>query len=170
MFVVTILLLLALSSIRAAVARIRFGNPCLRMREPERAFLETVIEQGDIRPGRDFLTHQYDGSYDLIITNPPYSKSLEFIQRAISLRSEHGAVAMLLRLNFLCSQQRASWRMRSNTPTGLYPSPRRPDFTGGGGDATEYARFVWDDLSPRIVILGTEYRAPSELLFASEQM
>ena len=79
---------------------------------------------------------------------------MEFIQRALPLRSSHGAVVMLLRLNFLGSEKRASW-LRANPPS-IYVTPCRPDFTGGGGDATEYAWFVWDDKPPTVVILHTE--------------
>ena len=120
----------------------------------EQAFPEAVIEQGDISTGQDFLAHEYAGPYDLIITNPPYLLALEFIRRALALRVPHGAVVMLLRVNFVGGQKRAPW-MRAHTPS-LYVTPRRPDFTGNGGDATEYAWFVWDGKLPTVAILHTE--------------
>src|SRR6516164_6051140 len=49
----------------------------------EQAFPEAVIEQGDISTGQDFLAHEYASPYDLIITNPPSSRAMEFIQRAL---------------------------------------------------------------------------------------
>ena len=55
--------------------------------------------------------------------------------RALALRAENGAVVMLLRVNFIASQESAAW-MRADTPS-LYISPRRPSFTGKGLDATE---------------------------------
>ena len=120
----------------------------------EQAFPEAVIEQGDIRTGQDFLTHEYAGPYDLIITNPPYRLVIEFIRRALALRAPHGAVVMLLRVNFLGSEKRGPW-LRVNTPS-LYVSSCRPDFTGGGGDATEYGWLVWDGKPPTLAILPTE--------------
>jgi hypothetical protein len=80
------------------------------LRVLERAFPEAVIEHGDIRTGQDVFTHHYDGLYNLIHEDPHYSKALEFDSAALSLRAEHGRVAILLRLNFLCSQQQGAWR------------------------------------------------------------
>jgi len=76
---------------------------------------------------------------DVIITNPPFNKALEFAKRAIEYSPEH--VCMLLRLNFLGSQERSSW-LRSHTPEILV-LPNRPSFTGKGTDSIEYAWFVW---------------------------
>jgi hypothetical protein len=131
----------------------------------EDAFPHAVIHSGDITTGQDFLTYPYDRYYDLIITNPPYSLALEFIQRAMEFRhshhhNHHPIICMLLRVNFLGAQKRARW-LREHTPS-IYVSPRRPDFTGGGGDATEYAWFVWDPRRrgrfaiPTVGILETE--------------
>ena len=44
-------------------------------------------------------------------------------------------------MNFLGSQKRAAF-MRA-FPPDVYGLPRRPSFTGGGTDATEYAWLVW---------------------------
>ena len=77
----------------------------------------------------------------MILTNPPFRLAIEFITRALS--DSDGPVAMLLRLNWLASQKRATW-MRANTPS-VYVLPRRPSFTGGKTDACEYAWLVWRD-------------------------
>lgn len=78
-------------------------------------------------------------SYDLIITNPPYSLAQQFIEKAIDSNAHQ--IAMLLRLNYLGSQKRASfWKKH---PCDIYVLPKRPSFTGTGTDATEYAWFVW---------------------------
>lgn len=74
---------------------------------------------------------------------PPYSIALEFIEAALSMRKSQGVVAFLLRINFLGSQERADWHRAH--PCKLYVLPRRPSFTGGGTDATEYAWFVWGE-------------------------
>jgi len=88
----------------------------------ERFFPEAQIDAGDISTEQDFLKHDYPGPYHLIITNPPYCRAIEFVQRALSLRHPNGLVAMLLRLNFLGSQERARW-LRENPPS-VYVSPR----------------------------------------------
>jgi len=77
---------------------------------------------------------------DLVLTNPPYGLALEFVERAA--KELPGACrAFLLRLNFLGSQKRAVFH-RAN-PCDVYVLPKRPSFTNGGTDATEYAWFVW---------------------------
>ena len=98
---------------------------------------------------RDFLTTPPPTQpYDVALGNPPFSLALEVIQHALSMSR---IVCMLLRINFLASQKRATW-MRENTPS-IYVLPRRPSFTGGKTDATEYAWFMWDRKPARVVIL-----------------
>lgn len=129
------------------------------------AFPNAVIDAGDITTGRDFLATPppYKATYDLIITNPPYSLAQEFIERALELRaSPRSVVAMLLRINYLGSQKRATW-LRANFPA-IYVTPRRPDFTGGGGDATEYAWMIWDGLPHSGGILETESNSTQRAL------
>ncbi len=85
----------------------------------------------------DFMHHSE--RYDAIVSNPPYSYAIEFVQHALSLAP---LVAMLLRLPWLASQRRAEWH-REN-PAHIYVLPKRPSFTADGKtDATEYAWFVW---------------------------
>ena len=109
---------------------------------------------------RDFITGIFDKKYDLIITNPPFYLAFEFVTKALSMRrSTCSTVALLLRLNWLASQGRASW-MRENTPS-IYITPRRPMFRLNkngkkGSDACEYAWFVWGPYPPIINILKTE--------------
>ena len=65
-----------------------------------------------------------DTPYDLVITNPPYSLALGFIQAALA--SGAPEIAMLLRLNFLASMKRAAfWRVN---PCDVYVLPKRPSF------------------------------------------
>lgn len=77
---------------------------------------------------------------DLIAMNPPYSLGLAFFERAI--RESRGAtIAVLLRLGFLESRQRASF-LRAHPPD-VYVFSKRPSFSGDGNtDATPYAWFV----------------------------
>lgn len=123
-----------------------------------------VINSDIIEPyNTDFLkpSHLDNQKYHCIITNPPYSLAMEFIERAFELLEPNGLVCFLLRLNFLGSKKRANW-LRSNVPR-IHVTPRRPKFKVNkegkwGTDATEYAWFFWSPagLEPNIVILDTE--------------
>jgi len=122
---------------------------------PELCFLEPCMGEGniyknvpvankrfaDIKLDIDYLTADFVGDIDIIITNPPYSLALEFLEKSLS---EAKTVIYLLRLNFLGSQKRHKfWSL--NPPTHLFVLSRRPSFTEDGNtDSTEYAWFVWD--------------------------
>lgn len=80
------------------------------------------------------------GSPSALITNPPYSWALEFVERAREQCPDIES-AFLLRLNWLGSQRRAAF-LRTHPPD-VYVLPKRPSFTNGGTDATEYAWMVW---------------------------
>jgi hypothetical protein len=79
----------------------------------------------------------------VVITNPPYNRADAFVERALAERAPHPwtTVAMLLRLNWLGGMKRAAFHRRHTAD--VYVLPRRPSFTGGGTDATEYAWLVW---------------------------
>lgn len=91
----------------------------------------------DLNNGYDFL--QDNEPKACIVTNPPFSLALEFVQHALKL-SPH--VFMLLRLNFLASRSRQSF-WQANEPSALFVLSKRPSFTGKGTDATDYAWFYW---------------------------
>lgn len=78
---------------------------------------------------------------DLIITNPPFSLALAFLQKSLG---EARTVISLLRLNFLGSQKRrAFWQ--EDRPSHVLVLAERPSFSRDGRtDATEYAWFCWD--------------------------
>lgn len=96
----------------------------------------------------DFLTRaplieQSGVRFDLIISNPPFSLAEEIIRTSLTLSPW---VAMLLRINFLGSEERAPWL--SKFAPDLYVLPNRPPFALNkhgkpATDATEYAWFVW---------------------------
>ena len=102
----------------------------------------------DLSEGHDFLAETIPSSPEwaamddaplTIITNPPFSLAQEFCEKALDLADE---VFMLLRLNFLGAQKRFEW-WRDSEPNALFVLSERPDFTGGGGDSTEYAWLYW---------------------------
>lgn len=76
--------------------------------------------------------------FSLVISNPPYSEAERFVEHALKIGT---TVCFLLRLNWLASKKRAPFHRAH--PSDVYVLPRRPSFTGGGTDATEYAWFVW---------------------------
>lgn len=49
----------------------------------------------------DFLTWRSPNTYDLILTNPPYSFAAEFIERCMNMLTESGMCCMFLKLQFL---------------------------------------------------------------------
>ena len=119
-----------------------FGEPCrgeLRMiydRVPLRRKLWAEIEEGV-----DYLKTDFS-QCDLIITNPPFSMALDFLEK--SLR-EAPTVCYLLRLGFLGSIERHNfWKANPLTHLGVISEKGRPSFTGGGTDNSEYAWFIWD--------------------------
>ena len=82
---------------------------------------------------------------DLIIGNPPYRLSQQFIEASLSIVQPGGLVAFLLRLNFLAGEcRRVFWQQ--NTPGRVIVCVQRPSFTSDNGtDATEYGVYVWSD-------------------------
>ena len=78
--------------------------------------------------------------FKVCITNPPYSLAQQFIEHALDLAD---TVVMLLRLNYLGSEDRAPfWHSH---PTDVYVLPNRPSFVGGKTDSCEYAWFVFGE-------------------------
>lgn len=87
----------------------------------------------------DFLTLPPPGEpFDVVITNPPYSLALPFIEHSFKF-GHH--VVMLLRLPFLASKERYAF-MSAHVPD-VYVLSSRPSFTGKGSDATDYAWMHW---------------------------
>lgn len=122
----------------------------------------------EITTGRDFLTWDFGGRrFDWIITNPPFSLAREFIDRSLA-RADH--VAMLLRVNFLESQDRLKW-WQSRLPTALYVLANRPGFLTREGtrvlnkqgkpgtDSCAYAWFVWSSRYSGIHVIGNRRAA-----------
>ena len=93
----------------------------------------------------DFTTAQLPEEWarpTVTLTNPPFSAALPFVRRALEVTEAGGVVAMLLRLAFLASQERADF-MREHVPD-IYTLAKRPSFTANGRtDSADYAWFVW---------------------------
>jgi hypothetical protein len=76
-----------------------------------------------------------------VITNPPYGRALECVQRAILETRGVTDCAFLLRLAFLESKKRQDFHKAH--PCDLFVLPRRPSFAHGKTDSAAYAWFVW---------------------------
>lgn len=114
-------------------------------------FANATITTADIREDSkariitDYLNphgHSFKGHHNMIITNPPYNLAQEFITKALDDVMDDGVVIMLLRLNFFGSQSRKAF-FKNNMPALTYVTAKRPSFTKGGTDASEYMHCVW---------------------------
>ena len=99
----------------------------------------------------DFLSYneKWNGH---IITNPPYSKAKEFVEKALELVPDGNKVCMFLKVQFLEGKARKKL-FEKNPPRRIWVSSSRllcaknGDFEkmkAGGGSAVAYAWFVWE--------------------------
>jgi hypothetical protein len=79
---------------------------------------------------------------DIIITNPPFNKSVDIIKKAQLEVREGGYVIMLLRLNFFGSKERAEF-WKDNMPSITFVHRKRISFLKGATDSIEYMHCVW---------------------------
>lgn len=104
---------------------------------------------GDPEP-LDFLKETLDGFEGDIITNPPYSVGLEFVQRALESIRPGGKVAMFLKVQFLEGQKRGAFFKYTPPPRTVYISRSRlscaknGDFERFPDSAIAYAWYVWE--------------------------
>lgn len=111
----------------------------------------TDITTADIRadsrsenPNTDYFAHINLG-FDLIITNPPFNRSVEFTQKALREVNHRGHVVMLQRLNWLGSKKRKPfWNKAPLKHIYIHHkragfNPEQPNKT----DSIEYAHFVF---------------------------
>lgn len=121
-----------------------------------------LIDRGypDCMPGIDFL-QQTSSWHGDIITNPPYSKGLDFVEKSLELIDNGAKVAMFLKLTFLEGKTRRklydrcppkivytfSSRIRC-AKNGDFSTMIKDEETGEmkkiGSSAACYAWFVWE--------------------------
>lgn len=91
----------------------------------------------------NYLEKSLDYKPHVIITNPPFNKALEFIQKALNDVEDDGYVIMLLRLNFLETKTRKVF-FDNYMPKWIFVHHKRMSFIEGGGtDSVAYAHYVW---------------------------
>jgi hypothetical protein len=106
-----------------------------------------AYDYGEGEP-RDFLTYPYQaGSYDWVITNPPFRLSEEFVLRGLQVARE--GVAILARSVFIESIGRYHAIFRDTPPTRFAQFCERVPMVKGRCDplastATSYAWLVWE--------------------------
>ena len=96
----------------------------------------------------DFLTETFPEFEGDIITNPPYSAGLEFVERALETVRPGGKVAMFLKVQFLEGQKRGEF-FRQTPPRTVYISRSRLACAKNGDfshteSAIAYAWYVWE--------------------------
>ncbi|MEW8963206.1 hypothetical protein [Paraclostridium dentum] len=92
---------------------------------------------------QDYLTTNCKNKYNMIITNPPFSLAMNFIQKALDDVKDNGWVIMLLRLNFFGGKQRFTF-WQHNMPKYCFVHHKRMSFTDDGKtDSIEYCHMVW---------------------------
>tara|TARA_B100001094_G_C18001245_1_gene705301 strand:+ start:328 stop:822 length:495 start_codon:yes stop_codon:yes gene_type:complete len=94
---------------------------------------------------RDFLTDNFD-DYDIIITNPPYSKKDKFIERCYKIGKPF---ALLLPVSSLQGQKRGE--MFSENGIEILTLNKRIDFTGKGSPHFGVAWFCYKILPERLI-------------------
>lgn len=108
----------------------------------------------------DFLEYNQKVDYD-IITNPPYSKALEFVEHGLELLKPNHKMAMFLKVQFLEGKKRRLL-FDKHPPTIIYISSSRilcaknGDFEGmrkGGGSAVAYAWYIWTYKKPEQTVV-----------------
>ena len=103
---------------------------------------------GDPEP-MDFLTETFPDFEGDIITNPPYSAGLEFVERALETVRLGGKVAMFLKVQFLEGKRRGELFAKT-PPKTVYISRSRlacaknGDLSTNPESAIAYAWYVWE--------------------------
>ncbi|WP_065187819.1 DNA methyltransferase [Shewanella woodyi] len=97
----------------------------------------------EIEEGVDYLSTNF-GQQDVIITNPPFSLTIEFIKKSLSELAPDGTLAYLQRVNFLGSKCRVDFWEEIGFPNKTPVIIPRPRFVNGGSDSCEYMWMIWD--------------------------
>ena len=99
--------------------------------ESERTFVDIVDRGYKDTILHDFLTFETQTKYDLIVSNPPYSLALEFVQKSLSILAPRGYLAFFLKIQFWEGEKRRQFLL-DNPPAFCFPfSKRMPTWNNG---------------------------------------
>lgn len=104
---------------------------------------DTLKSWAELDRGVNYLTTEFE-QQDVIITNPPFSLTVEFLTKSLSELAPDGTLAYLQRVNFLGSKLRVPFWAEVGFPNKTPIIVPRPRFVGGGSDSCEYSWFIWD--------------------------
>jgi len=96
--------------------------------------------------GRDFFKDKLDIEFDIIVTNPPYSKKDAFIKQCYDLKKPF---ALLLPVSSLQGQRRGKWFKEFGIE--LLVLNKRIDFTGKGSPHFGVAWFCYGLLPEKLL-------------------
>lgn len=97
----------------------------------------------ELSEGKDYLKEDLP-KFDVIITNPPFSASEDFLKKSKSELADNGTLIYLQRVNWLGSLKRIPLWEEVGLPNKFNILVPRVSFTGTKTDSTEYAWFIWD--------------------------
>lgn len=105
-------------------------------------FSSDLIDRGYGKTGIDYL--KYRPAYrDAVITNPPFSLSEQFIEKAVK---ESGIVCMLLKANYFHASRRLQM-FKNNPPAYVLPLTWRPNWyfkkQKGSSPTMDVSWYVW---------------------------
>jgi len=100
---------------------------------------------------KDFIQVPVNATFDLVVSNPPFSLGQEFVERAIAFLKPEGTLCFLMLLQFLGSSKRKKLFDRYPVASVDVIRPRPSFASDGSTDAREYALFRWvvEDLKAR---------------------
>ena len=138
------------------------GDGAIVKRLLARGYVPEQIDACEIDPGRadivkglaasvvcaDFTSDNATRlrSYSLIITNPPFALAESFARRMIAMTLGRGTAALLLRLNWLGSQERAGFHRAH--PADIFLLPKRPEFTASMSCSAKKAGCAYKETLP----------------------
>lgn len=97
----------------------------------------------ELSMGVDYLETPFS-NIDVIITNPPFTLTEEFLRKSLSELAPNGTLAYLQRVNYLGSKKRVPMWTEIGFPNKTPVIVPRPRFVNGGSDSCEYCWFIWD--------------------------
>jgi hypothetical protein len=124
----------------------RFLEPCRGLNRViyDRVQGTTLTKSwAELDEGVDYLTTPF-AKQDVIITNPPFTLTEQFLRKSFSELADDGTLIYLQRVNYLGSIDRLDmWAELTYPPKHPIIVPR-PKFVGKGSDSCEYIWMIWD--------------------------